>query len=281
MTNLDTQELTREVIERFSDTPDPRLRAVLSSLVKHLHAFAVDVQLTQEEWLAGINFLTATGQKCNPTRQEFILLSDVLGLSMLIVGLQAKQPAGVTEATVFGPFFVPDAPELQHGDDVAQGAPGRPCRVSGSVRGVTGEPIRGAVIDVWQADDEGFYDVQKPDLTKAQARGRLRSRDDGSFEFRSIVAEAYPIPTDGPVGSLLEATKRSPWRPAHLHFMIQAEGYATLITHVFKKGDSYLGADPVFGVRPSLVADWVPQADGTTLLHHDFVLAPAQSRPAV
>jgi len=281
MTHLDTQELTREVTERFIDTPDPRLRKVLSSLVKHLHAFAVDVQLTQEEWLAGIQFLTATGQKCTPTRQEFILLSDVLGLSMLTVGLQAKQPAGVTEATVFGPFFVPNAPELPHGGDVAQGASGRPCAVSGSVRSITGEPICGAVIDVWQADDEGFYDVQKPELTNAQARGRLRSLDDGSFAFRSIVAEAYPIPTDGPVGTLLEATKRSPWRPAHLHFMIQAEGYETLITHVFKKGDSYLGADPVFGVRPSLVADWVPQADGKTLLHHDFVLAPAQSRPAV
>ena len=264
--------LTQSVIDSFSKTEDPRLKEILGSLVKHLHAFAEDVKLTEAEWFKGIEFLTATGQKCTDTRQEFILLSDVLGLSMLTVAMNHDKPQGGTEATVFGPFYVNDAPRYENGEDVSNGASGKPCSVSGTVKNNSGQPIPDAVIDIWQADDEGFYDVQKDNLTHSQARGVLTSQSDGSFHFKSIVAEAYPIPMDGPVGTMLKASSRSPWRPAHLHFMIKAKGYETLITHVFKKGDSYLHSDPVFGVRNSLIADWVEQSDGITTLNFDFVL---------
>lgn len=273
MQTLPPDTLTQEVVDRFSDTPDPRLREILGALVRHLHAFARETRLTEAEWFEGIRFLSDTGQACTATRQEFILLSDVLGLSMQTVAQQAERPAGCTEATVFGPFFVPDAPQVAFGGDVARGAQGQPCVVSGSVRGPDGEAIVQATLEVWQADDEGLYDVQKPDLDQAQARGVLHTREDGRYEFRTVVAQAYPIPTDGPVGRLLQASRRSPWRPAHLHFRISAEGYETLITHVFKRGDPHLASDPVFGVRPSLVADWRPQPDGTTRLDFDFVLA--------
>jgi len=274
MSNLDPNTLTQAVIDRFAATPDPRLREVMTALVKHLHAFAQEIHLTEAEWFQGIEFLTATGHKCTQTRQEFILLSDVLGLSMLTVAMQNDKPPGCTEATVFGPFHVPNAPVYDNGADVANGASGQPCRVHGTVRGLAGESIGGATIDVWQADDEGHYDVQKEGLDHAQARGVLHSRADGSFDFRTIVAEAYPIPTDGPVGKMLEATRRSAWRPAHLHFMVQAPGYETLITHVFRRGGRYLDDDPVFGVRQSLIADWVAQPDGTTALAFDFILNP-------
>lgn len=274
MKNLDQNTLTQAVIDRLAETPAPRLKEILSSLVTHLHAFARDVRLTEDEWFQGIEFLTATGQKCTSTRQEFILLSDVLGLSMLTVAMQNDKPPGCTESTVFGPFHVPNAPQYENGADIANGASGQPCQVRGFIRGKDGEAIADATIDVWQADDEGHYDVQKEGLDHAQARGVLHSRLDGSFEFKTIVAEAYPIPTDGPVGQMLKATRRSAWRPAHLHFMIQAPGYQTLITHVFRRGDKYLEADPVFGVRQSLIADWVPQSDGITELTFDFILNP-------
>ena len=191
---------------------------------------------------------------------------------MLTVAQNNDKPAGCTEATVFGPFHVEGAPHYEHGADVANGASGVPCRVSGSVRGIEGEPVAGALIDVWQADADGKYDVQRTDLPEAQGRGVLRSGDDGRFHFQSVVAEPYPIPDDGPVGDMLRATGRHPWRPAHLHFMIQAPGYETLVTHVFRDGGPYLDSDAVFGVRQSLVADWVQQADGTYTLDFDFVL---------
>lgn len=272
MNPLNQDTLTQAVIDRLAHTPNPRLKEILSSLVTHLHAFARDVRLTEEEWFQGIEFLTATGQKCTSTRQEFILLSDVLGLSMLTVSMQNNKPQGCTESTVFGPFHVPNAPQYENGADIANGASGQPCHVHGFIRGKDGEAIANATIDVWQADDEGHYDVQKEGLDHAQARGVLHSRADGSYDFKSIVAEAYPIPTDGPVGHMLEATRRSAWRPAHLHFMIQAPGYQTLITHVFRRGDQHLEADPVFGVRQSLIADWVPRSDGMTELTFDFIL---------
>lgn len=274
MNHLNQDSLTQAVIERLAHTPNPRLKEILSSLVTHLHAFARDVRLTEEEWFQGIEFLTATGQKCTSTRQEFILLSDVLGLSMLTVSMQNDKPQGCTESTVFGPFHVPNAPQYENGSDITNGASGQHCQVHGFVRGIDGEAIANATIDVWQADDEGHYDVQKEGLDHAQARGVLHSRSDGSFDFKTIVAEAYPIPTDGPVGQMLKATRRSAWRPAHLHFMVQAPGYQTLITHVFRRGDKYLEADPVFGVRQSLIADWVRQSDGLTDLAFDFVLNP-------
>jgi len=275
--NLNQDTITQAVIARFANTPDPRLKEIMTCLVQHLHAFAREVKLTEQEWLQGIQFLTATGHKCDDKRQEFILLSDVLGLSMLTVAMNNDKPAGCTEATVFGPFHVEGAPRYAHGDDVANGAQGEPCLVRGSVSGIGGEPVPGAVIEVWQADAEGHYDVQYAGLDRHQARGVLESGADGRFHFRTIVAEAYPIPTDGPVGRLLEATRRHPWRPAHLHFMISAPGYETLVTHVFRDGDAYLDSDAVFGVRQSLVADWKRLADGTYGLDFDFVLAPEKN----
>lgn len=276
MRNLNQDTITQAVIARFAGTPDARLKELMTSLVQHLHAFAREVKLTEEEWLAGIEFLTATGQKCDDRRQEFILLSDTLGLSMLTVAMNNDKPQGCTEATVFGPFHVEGAPHYEHGADVANGAAGEPCIVRGRVLGLAGEAVAGAVIEVWQADDRGNYDVQYPDLEQHRARGVLISGADGRFHFRTIVAEAYPIPVDGPVGDMLRATKRHPWRPAHLHFMITAPGYEKLVTHVFRSGDSYLDSDAVFGVRQSLVADWVRQPDGVYSLDFNFVLNPVR-----
>ena len=286
MRNLDEDNITRAVIARLEKTPDPRLKEILTSLVQHLHAFARETRLTEAEWFEGIRFLTAVGHTTTDTRQEFILLSDTLGLSMLVTALNQRKPPGCTEATVFGPFHVEGAPQYALGDDVANGAAGEPCFVRGSVRGVGGEPVPGADIEVWQADAEGFYDVQRPGLDGHRARGRLRADGDGRFHFRSIVPVAYPIPTDGPVGDMLVATARHPWRPTHLHFMITAPGYERLITHVFRDDDPYLDSDAVFGVRSSLLASWRRHEagtapDGTALerpfhtLDFDFVLAPS------
>jgi hydroxyquinol 1,2-dioxygenase len=275
MRNLTQDNITQAVIARLADTPDARLKEIMTSLVQHLHAFAREVKLTEAEWFKGIEFLTAVGHKTDDKRQEFILLSDTLGLSMLTVAMNNDKPPGCTEATVFGPFHVEGAPHFEHGDDVANGAPGEPCEVRGTVRGIGGEPVPGAVIEVWQADAEGKYDVQREGLGEHRARGVLESGPEGEYRFKTILAEAYPIPDDGPVGDMLRATKRHPWRPAHLHFMIKAPGYETLITHVFRNGDRYLDSDAVFGVRESLVADWVRQPDGSYRVQYDFVLNPA------
>lgn len=271
---LKRNDITDAVIASIAKTPDLRMKKIMTSLVKHLHSFAQDVSLTEEDLFKGIKFLTNVGQKCDDKRQEFILLSDVLGLSMLTVLMNNKKPKTCTEATVLGPFFVEGAPEYEHGDDVANGASGKPCIVRGSVKGLDGKPIHNAIIEVWQADDEGNYDVQYDNLDHAQGRGRFKSGSDGKFHFKTVVAEPYPIPHDGPVGDLLEATSRHPWRPAHLHFMIKAKGYETLITHVFRKDDPYLDSDAVFGVRESLIADWAEQPDGIYAMKYDFVLNP-------
>lgn len=281
MRNLNQDTITQAVIARFADTPDARLKELMTSLVQHLHAFAREVKLTEEEWLAGIQFLTATGQKCDDKRQEFILLSDTLGLSMLTVAMNNDKPSGCTEATVFGPFHVEGAPHYEHGADVANGAVGQACIVRGRVLGLKGEVVPGAVVEVWQADAEGNYDVQYAALEQHQARGVLKANAEGRFDFRTIVAEAYPIPDDGPVGDMLRATRRHPWRPAHLHFMISAPGYEKLVTHVFRSGDRYLDSDAVFGVRQSLVADWILQPDGVYSLDFNFVLNPVRSAQAV
>lgn len=277
MRNLNQDTITQAVIARFAETPDPRLKEIMTSLVQHLHGFAREVRLTEGEWLKGIEFLTATGRICDDKRQEFILLSDTLGLSMLTVAMNNDKPSGCTEATVFGPFHVEGAPQYEHGDDVANGAIGTPCEVRGTVRGLAGEPVQEAVIEVWQSDANGNYDVQYEGLDHAQARGVLRSGVDGSFHFRTIVAEAYTIPDDGPVGDMLRATRRHPWRPAHLHFLIKAAGYETLVTHVFRNGDPWLDSDAVFGVRQSLIADWTRQPGGSYRLDFDFVLNPVRS----
>ncbi|MGE0800497.1 MAG: intradiol ring-cleavage dioxygenase [Lautropia sp.] len=275
MRNLDEDNITQAVIASHAGAPDVRLRELMTSLVQHLHEFARETRLTTAEWQQGIEFLTAVGHMTTAQRQEFILLSDVLGLSMLVTAQNEKHPAGCTEATVFGPFHVPGAPRFENGSDIANGAPGIACRVTGRVVDLGGEPIAGAEIDVWQADADGRYDVQYPDAERHgahRARGRLRSGADGRFGFTSIVAEAYPIPHDGPVGRLLECLGRHPWRPAHLHFMISAPGFRTLVTHVFRDGDRYLDSDAVFGVRQTLIAEWQRQDDGSYALDFEFVL---------
>ncbi|QBK03530.1 hydroxyquinol 1,2-dioxygenase [Hylemonella gracilis] len=277
MRNLNEDTITQAVLGRFADMPDGRLKDIMTSLVQHLHAFAREVRLTEEEWFQGIQFLTDTGHITDNKRQEFILLSDTLGLSMLTVALNNRKPAGCTEATVFGPFHVDGAPQYALGEDISNGARGVPCLVRGTVRGAGGEGVPHARLDVWQSDEEGLYDVQHAGIKHAQARGILQADAEGRYHFRSILAVPYAIPHDGPVGRMLEATRRHPWRPAHLHFMIEAEGYETLITHVFRRDDPYLDSDAVFGVRQSLIADWNPQPDGTYLVDYDFVLNPRKT----
>ncbi|MDM0066980.1 intradiol ring-cleavage dioxygenase [Variovorax sp. J31P207] len=283
MIDIDEWTITGATLKAQGGTSDARLKTVMDSLVRHLHDFAREIELTEAEWAMGIDFLTRVGKITDDKRQEFILLSDALGLSTLVTAQCNRRPKGCTEATVFGPFFVPDAPLYRHGDDISNGASGEPCFVSGTVRGIRGEPIPDARMDVWQSDDEGSYDVQRTGLDHAEGRGQLASGADGHYHFKSIVAVPYPIPHDGPVGQMLEKLGRHPWRPAHLHFMIQAPGYQTLITHVFRAEGPYLDSDAVFGVRSSLIADWKrhnpgPAPDGTRCdvpfytLDYDFVL---------
>lgn len=262
MRNLDEDNITRAVIGMHANAADPRLREIMTSLVQHLHAFARDVALTEDEWFEGIRFLTEVGHITSGTRQEFILLSDTLGLSMLVTALNNKKPKGCTEATVFGPFHVEDSPRVALGGDVANGAPGEPCYVRGVVVGLDNRPVPDAELQVWQADEAGFYDVQYGGDAPQRARATLQADSEGRFHFKTIRAEAYPIPHDGPVGRMLEALGRHPWRPAHLHFMITAPRYERLITHVFRNGDRYLDSDAVFGVRSSLIADWVEHPPG-------------------
>lgn len=261
MQNLDEKSITQHVLARNNDTDNHRLHEIMTSLVQHLHTFARETKLTEQEWEQGIEFLTAVGQICSPTRQEFILLSDTLGLSTLVTAQNNKKPVGCTEATVFGPFHVADAPHYDLGADISNGLPGIPWFVRGRVLGMDGAPIPNASLEVWQADDGGFYDVQKPGRADYQGRAVLQTDIDGNYHFKTIVPECYPIPHDGPVGKMLEALNRHPWRPAHLHFMITAPGYERLVTHVFREGGEYLDSDAVFGVRSSLIAEWI-QHDG-------------------
>lgn len=260
--SLREDAVTTAVVESFAGAPDDRYREVMQSLVRHLHAFARDVRLTQAEWDAAVGFLTRVGHITDDRRQEFILLSDVLGLSMLTIAINAPASAGATESTVFGPFFVADAPTIDNGGDLSFGAKGVPCLVRGQVRGTDGTPLPGAWLEVWQSDEDGFYDVQYAgDVTAA--RGRLQADDEGRFSFWSVRPSAYPIPDDGPVGDLLTAAGRGPMRPAHIHFMISAPEHRTLVTHIFAAGDDHLADDAVFGVKDSLVVDFAEHGPGT------------------
>jgi maleylacetate reductase len=281
--------VTAEVLATFSGAAAPRYREVMQSLVRHLHAFARDVRLTETEWQQGIDFLTRAGHITDDRRQEFILASDVLGLSMLTVAINAPASAGATESTVVGPFFTDDSPEVPLGGDIAGEAKGRPCYVSGTVRGTGGEPVPGARIEVWESDEDGFYDVQYPD-GRIGGRGWLRSAPDGEYRFWSVRPAPYPIPDDGPVGDLLTAAGRGPMRPAHLHFKVEAPGYRTLVTHIFVAGDPYLDRDAVFGVKESLITDFAEHPPGTgpdgrrldgpwTSVAFDIVLAPLAPEP--
>lgn len=287
MREFSEENLTEAVVERFANTPDPRLKQLVTGLVRHLHAYVRDVEPTFDEWMAAINFLTRTGQTCTDRRQEFILLSDTLGISMLVDAINHRHREGVTETTVLGPFYVEDPPEVTLGSDVTGGLKGDPLYAEGTVCAPDGSPLANAVVDVWQSDADGFYDVQYADRTEAGLRARLRTDANGRFYFWSVMPTAYPIPYDGPVGDMLKATKRHPYRPAHLHFLIATEGYETLITHLFVDGDRYLHSDAVFGVKKSLVRTYTRQDPGVApdgrkmagawyRLHNDFRLKLAE-----
>jgi hydroxyquinol 1,2-dioxygenase len=246
------------VAASFRDTPDPRLQQILASLVQHLHAFVRDVRLTPQEWEAGIRFLTETGRMCDATRQEFILLSDTLGVSMLVESLANRVHGELTEATVEGPFHVIASPGREFGADInVSGQPGEPCVVSGRVLDEDGTPVPGASVDVWQADAEGCYDVQRPgQMSHGDLRGLFSTDAEGRYRFRTIVPRHYPIPADGPVGKMLRQTGRHEFRPAHIHFEVSAPGRHTVTTHVFVKDSPYLDSDTVFGVKESLIREF-------------------------
>ncbi len=269
MRNVDESSITDAVLNRVGGAPSPRVREVSEALVRHLHDFVREVRPTQEEWMVGIDFLTRVGQLCSGGRQEFILLSDTLGVSMLVDAINHALPAGATETTVLGPFYVPDPPELPLGADLSAGQAGEPLLVEGSVSGTDG-PIAGAWVDTWQADGDGYYDIQSDG--EQRLRARFRTDAEGRFWFRTVVPSSYPIPDDGPVGQMLAAQGRHPYRPAHVHFMIGAPGYQTLVTHVFLAGDQYLDSDVVFGVKDSLVRALEP--GNPARLRYDFALAP-------
>jgi hydroxyquinol 1,2-dioxygenase len=263
MRDFDETNITKAVIDSFKDTPNPRLKRVLTSLVQHMHDFVRDAEITFEEWETAIDFLTRTGHMCDDKRQEFILLSDTLGVSMLVDAINHRFPEEATATTVLGPFYVQNPPELPHGTDVSNGCAGEPMYVAGQVTAVGGKPLANAVVDIWHSDDDGFYDVQRNDLDAPTFRARFRTDAQGRFHFWSIMPKFYPIPHDGPVGQMLLATKRHPNRPAHVHFMIAAEGYETLVTHVFAADSPYLDGDAVFGVKNSLIAEIEKEPPGT------------------
>lgn len=263
MRNFNENTITDAVLERLADAADPRVKQVSEALVRHLHAFVREIRPTQKEWEWGINFLTRTGHMCDDKRQEFILLSDALGVSMLVDAINHAAAEGATETTVLGPFFVQAAPEKQNGDDISGVLEGDPMIVTGSVSTAGGQPIAGAVVDVWHSDNDGYYDVQHlEEIGDLAMRARFRTDANGRFHFWSIKPAAYPIPHDGPVGEMLEAQGRHPWRPAHVHFMITAPGFEQLVTHVFVAGDKYLDSDVVFGVKDSLIHDFVQHPPG-------------------
>jgi hydroxyquinol 1,2-dioxygenase len=281
--------LVRTVIDSFENTPNPRLKHLMQALTRHLHNFLREVRLTEDEWNVAIEFLTAAGHITDDKRQEFILLSDVLGATMQTIAVNNQAYKGATEATIFGPFFTEDAPDIPIGGDIAGGAAGQPCGVEGTVTDTEGSPVPGARIEVWEADEDGFYDVQYTDQRVA-GRAHLFADEDGRYSFWGLTPTAYPIPHDGPVGKMLESVGRSPVRASHLHFMVTAEGRRTLVTHIFVEGDPQIEiGDSVFGVKDSLIKRFEPQPAGTPTpdgrdlgnqawarTRFDVVLAPAE-----
>jgi hydroxyquinol 1,2-dioxygenase len=261
MVYVTEDNITDVVLKRWQDIPDPRLREVMQSAIKHLHAFVRDVEPTGAEWFKAIEFLTQIGQKCDEKRQEFILASDVLGVSMLLDGINNRRIPGATPSTVEGPFHIPNAPEVAHGEDMAKGAPGIPCFVSGKVRGLNGEALAGAVLDLWQTDGEGLYEEQRR-TTEPWMRGIYRTQADGSYSIRTVAPISYTIPMDGPIGALMNRTDMSHMRPAHIHFAITAPGYYDLVTHLFQKGDEFIENDVVYGVKEPLIVDFVKKPPG-------------------
>ena len=274
------------VVSKIASTTEPRLAAVMSVIIQHLHAAVKETEPTPDEWLEAIKFLTETGHKSDDWRQEYILLSDILGVSMLVDSINNRKPSGASESTVLGPFHIPDVPELPMGSNICLDGKGHPMLIKGRILNTNGDPIKGTKIDVWQTNDDGFYDVQQkgiqPDFN---LRGVFRTGADGAYTFWGAKPRFYPIPDDGPVGKLLGSLGRHPYRPAHLHYILEADGYEKLVTHIFDPDDKYIHSDAVFGVKESLLAKFdliedqdrikVEEADGPFYeVIHDFVLAP-------
>ncbi|VXB43778.1 Hydroxyquinol 1,2-dioxygenase [Arthrobacter sp. 9V] len=261
-TDLGPESLTEAVIDSFKNTSDERLKVILESLTRHLHNFVREISPSIPEWEAAINFLTSTGKKCNDVRQEFILLSDVLGVSMLVETINDAETPDATDSTVLGPFHMVESPARNVGENISPESDGEVCVVRGRVLSVDGSPLPNARIDVWQANTKGFYDVQQPGIqTVGNGRGLFSTDDDGAFFFRSVVPSYYPIPTDGPVGNLLDATGRHPYRPAHIHFIVSAPGFKELTTHIFIGGSEYIDSDAVFAVKESLITPFTTNED--------------------
>jgi hydroxyquinol 1,2-dioxygenase len=289
MAYVTEENLTDVVLERWKDIPDPRLRQVMQSLIRHLHGFVREIEPTGQEWFAAIDFLTRTGTFCNDKRQEFILGSDVLGVSMLVDAINHRLPSGATPTTVEGPFHVPHAPSFEHGANMAEGAPGVACYCTGTVRDLDGKPIGGATLDLWQTDGEGYYEAQREGLQGAWMRGLYRTQPDGSYVVRTVAPIAYTIPMDGTIGELVKKTRISHMRPAHIHFCIEAPGYQRIVTHLFQKGDAYIDNDVVYGVKEPLITEFklMPAGSRTPtgetskepfyLVQYDFVLPRAAS----
>ena len=265
MTQFSETELTAAVIDSFKNTPDPRAKFLLQELVKSLHDYVHKTGLTFEEWEFAIDFLTRTGQKCTPIRQEFILLSDVFGVSMLVDAVNHREREGATQTTVLGPFYVGEHKVMPHGTDISAKLPGERMFVQSRVTDISGKPLPGVPVDIWHADDDGFYDSQKPSYATQgpSSRARFITDADGRIFFRSIVPCSYPIPVDGPVGEMIHYTKRPALRPAHVHFLVAAPGYEPLVTHVFIGGDPNIDCDVVFGVKDELIATIEKRSDAT------------------
>jgi catechol 1,2-dioxygenase len=279
MAAMTPRQLTEQVLDAYGGAADPRLRELLAALISHLHAFAAETRLTQQEWLAGLEFLTAAGQLCGPARQEFILLSDVLGLSSLVDIVNAAP--GATESTVLGPFYVPGAPARAMGEQIGRPQDGDPALLRGRVLGQNGAPLGGASLDVWQAAANGLYDTQDPQQPRFNLRGVFTTGADGSYHFRAVRPVSYPVPVDGPAGDLLRAAGRHHWRAAHIHAIVSAPGFRPVTTHIFDAQNPYLDSDTVFGVKDSLVREFRPAgpqdpAGVRFVAEMDFVLAAAQ-----
>ncbi len=289
MINNNEEQITRNVLDSMANTPNPRLKQVMTSLIIHLHTFIREVELSQEEWALGIQFLTRAGQICDEKRQEFILLSDITGTSMLVDAINHRLSEGATESTVFGPFYREGAPELPMGATISQDGRGEPAVVTGQVRSTNGTPIAGALLDVWETDENGLYEQQDPEQPDMNLRGKFRTDHEGRYFFVGIKPVSYAIPDDGPVGQLLRALSRHPFRPAHIHLLVSADGFMSVTTHLFVKGDPYLDSDAVFGTKDSLVVDFIRHTSEEEAaryhvtapfytVHFDFVLKPLNKR---
>ena len=257
MSNNSEEQITQNVLDTMAQAPNPRLKEVMTSLISHLHTFMREVELTQEEWAQGIQFLTRTGHMCDDKRQEFILLSDITGVTMLVDAINHRLSDGATESTIFGPFYREGAQELPMGAMISKDGRGEPVVVMGRVLSTDGTPIPNALLDVWETDENGLYEQQDPEQPDMNLRGKFRSDREGRYCFVGIKPVSYSIPDDGPVGQLLRALGRHPFRPAHIHLLISADGFVPVTTHLFVKGDAYLDSDAVFGTKDSLVVDFM------------------------